>query len=101
MNDTNDVMGKITSAVEDFFGSEEYVWVIPGTVNHAADFYGRGNKIKLKREEVIARMQAAMTDWQAPEWIKDKIGWVIEQVLDDLQCDEPAESSDSEELLKE
>ena len=80
-------MGRIEEAVDSLFVND-VVYAIPGTQNHAANFYGDRNVCELTRQDVIGCIKCARDSWNWPE-DSDAERLAIETVLRDLQINKP------------
>jgi len=84
-------VNRINQAVDEFFekAGEEFVWAVPGTDNHSANFYGDENIIKLDSDDVFNCIVTAYENWYPDFSVEDEMGDAIESVLSDLQYDMP------------
>jgi len=76
------------AAIDHFFGNRRYVYAIPGTENHSANFYGSRYICKLSKSDVLACIDTAI---DSGTWIDqdDEDQDVIKMILDDLQLEKP------------
>lgn len=85
---------RIEIAVNNFFGDNEFVWAIPGTENHTANFYGDTYSCKLDKQDVIDCINCAISSWnlEDDEDNEDDVEeTAIYLILTDLQDEDPDE----------